>query len=173
MTWAFKDMSTFRMRFQHIFHTNIPSGFMVEIDQYRTTTKHNSTHTFLLGCAVTSGVGLLKLCSLISPWWAFFFNLWKYLLYPSNHVHIWQVPQQLSCGDTVSNSNVITEKTTPLICQIVFLYYIEVMTPVIYYNYTGSQWDKFGEISTILSRYWNSAPWCTCAMLKIYIATIK
>ena len=45
------------------------------------------------------GWGLLKLCSLISPQ-AKFSILQKYLLDSLNHIHIWQVSPQLSCGDT-------------------------------------------------------------------------
>ena len=45
------------------------------------------------------GWGLLKLRSLISPW-AKFSILQKYLLYSLNHIHIWQMSPQLSCGDT-------------------------------------------------------------------------
>ena len=45
------------------------------------------------------GWGLLKLRSLISPQ-AKFSILQKYLLDSLNHIHIWQVSPQLSCGDT-------------------------------------------------------------------------
>ena len=45
------------------------------------------------------GWGLLKLWSLISPRGSFFF-LQKYFLDYLNHIYIWQVLQQLSCGDT-------------------------------------------------------------------------
>ena len=46
-----------------------------------------------------SGVGLLKLRSLISPQAEL--SIWlKYLLDSLNHMCIWQVPPQLSCGDT-------------------------------------------------------------------------
>ena len=45
------------------------------------------------------GWGVLKLCSLISPQ-AKFSILQKYLLDSLNHIHIWQVSPQLSCGDT-------------------------------------------------------------------------
>ena len=43
--------------------------------------------------------GLLKLNSLISPQ-AEFLILQKYLLDYFNHIHIWQVSLQPSCGDT-------------------------------------------------------------------------
>ena len=43
--------------------------------------------------------GLLKLRPLIALL-AIFQPLWKYKLYPLNHIHICQVSLQLSCGDT-------------------------------------------------------------------------
>ena len=45
------------------------------------------------------GWGLLKLCSLISLL-GLFLNSKTCLLYPVNHIHIWQVSPQLSCGST-------------------------------------------------------------------------
>ena len=45
------------------------------------------------------GWGLLKLCLLISLQLKFFI-FQKYLLDYLNHIYIWQVPPQLSCGDT-------------------------------------------------------------------------
>ena len=51
------------------------------------------------GSASAQGQGLLKLHSLISPL-AKYLILQKHLLDYLNHIYIWQVPPQLSCGDT-------------------------------------------------------------------------
>ena len=48
---------------------------------------------------INQGWGLLKLRSLISPLWKFSI-LQKHILDYSNHIHIWQVSPQPSCGDT-------------------------------------------------------------------------
>ena len=53
--------------------------------------------SFAIWVAVVSGLGLLKLHSLISRWGLFYSVC---LLGSSNHFHIWRVSPQLSCGDT-------------------------------------------------------------------------
>ena len=55
-----------------------------------------------LNTSIGLGLGVLKLCSLFSLLRKFLF-LKKYFFCSLNHFHIWQVSQQLSCGDHKSN----------------------------------------------------------------------
>ena len=72
-----------------------------EIDKKKKNSEEARTclfYTFSVMSGDVLGWGLLKLCSLISPLRNFFFQ--NYLLCSLNHIHVWWVSPQGSCGDT-------------------------------------------------------------------------
>ena len=73
--------------------------FLENWQRYNGTTQYVVVLCFVVTVLSDLGWGLLKLHLLISPLAKY--SIWqKYMFDSSNHIHIWQVSLQLTCGDS-------------------------------------------------------------------------